>query len=71
MAPQTAQAPRYNIYSMDYDLLKQFALSGGAGLFGVADITAIRDDFQLPKGTIDSLDKAVCLGAGLSSLVLS
>ncbi|MEK7850174.1 MAG: hypothetical protein AAB213_05115 [Candidatus Omnitrophota bacterium] len=56
---------------MDYDLLKKFASSQGAGLFGIADITAIRDDFQLPKGTRDSLDKAVCLGAGLSSLILS
>jgi epoxyqueuosine reductase QueG len=55
----------------NHDLLKKFALSAGAGLFGVADIMAIRDEFQLPKGTRDILDKAVCLGVGLSSLVLS
>lgn len=75
MALPTPQASRSDLImfgnTRNYGLLKKFALSNGAGLFGVADITAIRDDFQLPDGTKDNLDKAVCLGVGLSSLVLS
>lgn len=51
--------------------LKKFSFSRGAGLFGVADISGIREDFQLSPDITKSLNRAVCLGVGLSRCVLS
>jgi epoxyqueuosine reductase QueG len=57
--------------SRNYSLLKKFSLNQGAGLFGVADIAALKQDFQLSSAVKDKVDRAVCLGVGLSPLVLS
>ncbi len=51
--------------------LKKFSLSRGAGLFGVADIEDLKKDFELSRDVKDRITRAVCLGVGLSPLVLS
>ena len=54
----------------NYTQLKEFSLTQGADLFGVADIRAIKKEFQLSSMAIERLDRAVCLGVRLSSSVL-
>ncbi|MFH0913590.1 MAG: hypothetical protein V1884_04860, partial [Candidatus Omnitrophota bacterium] len=39
-------------------------------LFGVADISQIKDDFALSKKVLEKLDKAICLGVRLSASIL-
>jgi epoxyqueuosine reductase QueG len=53
-----------------YNSLKKFCQGLGIDLFGVADITSIKDDIQVSKDVLKSLDKAVCLGVRLSSSIL-
>lgn len=53
----------------NYSALKNFCFENGADLFGVADISSIKDDFQLAKPLAQALDKAVCLGVQLSAQV--
>ncbi len=50
--------------------LKAFALGLGFDLFGVADVTALRSDFQLEPETRDRFGLAVSLGKRLSDAVL-
>lgn len=57
--------------SKNYARLKKFAVSRGAALFGVADISGIKDEFDLGDGVKNCITRAVCFGASLSSLVLS
>ena len=40
-------------------------------LFGVADISEIKNEFQISSKTLESLDKAICLGLRLSQAILS
>ncbi|MFC1708988.1 hypothetical protein ACFL2J_02865 [Candidatus Omnitrophota bacterium] len=54
----------------NYKELKKITAEGGADLFGVADISEIKDEFNLPKELTEGLDKAVCIGVRLSSQVL-
>jgi epoxyqueuosine reductase QueG len=54
----------------DYSGLKDFCLSLGANLFGVADIRLIKKDFFLPSGLSERFDKAICIGVRLSLGVL-
>jgi len=54
----------------NYLTLKKFCLDFDLDLFGVADIQEIKKDFLLSAGVISKLDKAICLGLGLSELVL-
>jgi epoxyqueuosine reductase len=52
------------------DSLKAFALDLGFDLFGVADITGLREDFLLEPGTRARFGRAVALGKALSGAVL-
>lgn len=58
-------AERYN-----YHRLKKLSFSKGAALFGVADITQAKAHFEIAEDIKKKINKAVCLGVGLSSLVL-
>lgn len=51
--------------------LKKFCLDEGIDLFGVGDISKIRDEFKISPKISENLDKAVCLGVMLSAAVLS
>jgi hypothetical protein len=50
--------------------LRKFALDLGVSLFGVADITGIREEFLLDKRTSEKFDRAVALGKRLINAVL-
>jgi epoxyqueuosine reductase QueG len=53
-----------------YSDLKRFVVAQGINLFGVADIRKVRNDFHIAPKIIKGLDRAVCLGARLSSSIL-
>lgn len=55
----------------NYSALKDFCLDMGVDLFGVADISGVKQDFALSKRSLAGLDRAVSLGARLSSAILS
>ncbi len=55
----------------NYAILKKFCEAQGADLFGVADISKIKNDFTLSKEAIRDIDKAVCLGVRLSGSILA
>ena len=54
----------------NYQELKKFCLNLGADLFGVADISKIKEEFNLSKEIIGNLDRAICLGVRLSQKIL-
>ncbi|MDD5156214.1 MAG: hypothetical protein PHF11_07030 [Candidatus Omnitrophica bacterium] len=54
----------------NYSQLKKNALSLGMDLFGVADISGIKNEFMLSANLIRKIDKAVVLGFGLSGGIL-
>ncbi|MDP2830901.1 MAG: hypothetical protein Q8O02_01470 [Candidatus Omnitrophota bacterium] len=55
----------------NYLALKKICLKEGLDLFGVADISGIKNEFQISPKTLQNLDKAVCLGLRLSQSILS
>ncbi|MFH1692480.1 MAG: hypothetical protein ABIC68_07975 [Candidatus Omnitrophota bacterium] len=57
----------------NYCRLKKISKTKGAALFGVADISdpSIKAAFNLSDETRKKVNRAVCLGVGLSALVLS
>ncbi len=55
----------------NHSFLKKTALSQGASLFGVADISAIRQEFEISPAVADRVTRAVSFGVGLSEAVLS
>ncbi len=55
----------------NYQTLKKFCFDEGIDLFGVADISKVRDEFKIAPQVAQKLDKAICLGVMLSSAVLS
>ena len=55
----------------NYKELEKFCLEHGADLFGVADISEIKHEFNLPEELIGDLDKAICLGVRLSAKILN
>jgi len=57
--------------SKNYAALKKICLKEGLDLFGVADISAIKNEFQISPKTLQNLDKAICLGLRLSQAILS
>ena len=57
--------------SKNYVVLKKICLKEGLDLFGVADISAIKNEFQISPKTLQNLDKAICLGLSLSQSILS
>ena len=54
----------------NYTVLKKFCQDLGADLFGVADISSIKEQFQISGGNIKRFDRAACLGARLSAAIL-
>ena len=54
----------------NYIDLKNFCFELGIGLFGVADIVAVRDTFYIAPAVREKFDKAVCLGVRLSASIL-
>lgn len=54
----------------NYLNLKRFCEKQGADLFGVADISKIKNEFQISGQILEEFDKAVCLGVRLSSSIL-
>ena len=55
----------------NYSALKKLCLKEGLDLFGVADISEIKNEFKISPKTLQNLDKAVCLGLRLSQAILS
>lgn len=49
----------------NYEKLKEFALGEGLSLFGVADITEIREEFLLARDTVLKFNRALSLGKRL------
>jgi epoxyqueuosine reductase len=54
----------------NYAQLKKFCMELGLDLFGVADITQIRNDFVLSNDTAEKFPLAVSIGAALSRAVM-
>lgn len=54
----------------NYRKLKKFALDQGLSLFGVADITSIRDEFLLDKKLRERFDRGISLGKKLIDSVV-
>ena len=52
------------------DLLKRFTAELGVSLFGIADVTEIREEFNLDKNVRDSFDRGLSLGQRLIDSVL-
>ena len=50
--------------------LKKFCADEGADLFGVADISRIRDEFNLPDNLKSKFNRALCVGMRLSESIL-
>ena len=50
--------------------LKKFSKELGLDLFGVADITAEKNDFLFSENILGKIKNAVCLGLGLSKGIL-
>jgi epoxyqueuosine reductase len=57
----------------NFELLKNVCVSHGAGLFGVADISEEKErlSFQLSGTLRKKVHRAICVGVGLSGLILS
>lgn len=55
----------------NYLELKKICEDEGIDLFGVADISKVRDEFKIAPKVAQKLDKAICLGVRLSGAVLS
>ena len=62
--------PKAQAQNKNYSELKKFCQAQGADLFGVADISAIKNEFMLSENVLRKLSKAVCLGLRLSEAVL-
>ena len=60
-----------SIKSENYRRLKEFALEQGVALFGVADVTPIRETFHIhPPESVALLDRGVSMAVRLSDAVL-
>ena len=55
----------------NYLALEKIAYNEGIDIFGVADISGIKDEFKISPKTLRNLDKAICLGLRLSQAILS
>ncbi len=53
-----------------YNSLKKYCQNLGIELFGVGDISGIKEHIKVSKDVLKKLDKAVCLGVRLSSSIL-
>jgi len=66
----TKVASRRSPVTGNYKNLKKFCQSLGIDLFGVADISGIKEHIKVSQDVLKKLDKAVCLGVRLSSSIL-
>ncbi|MCX5699635.1 MAG: hypothetical protein NTX01_08050 [Candidatus Omnitrophica bacterium] len=55
----------------NYLVLKKICFKEGLDLFGVANISEIKNEFKISPKTLQNLDKAICLGLRLSQAILS
>ncbi|MFH1441447.1 MAG: hypothetical protein ABIH18_05365 [Candidatus Omnitrophota bacterium] len=55
---------------LNYNDLKSFCEAQGIDLFGTADISGIKEAFEISKKLLDKFDKAVCIGLRLATGVL-
>ncbi len=53
-----------------YVSIKRFALDHGFSLFGVADITGIKDEFNIKKESLAGLDRGISLGKRLLDTII-
>jgi epoxyqueuosine reductase QueG len=53
-----------------YNSLKKYCQSLGIELFGVGDISGVKEHIKVSKNVLEKLDKAVCLGVRLSGSIL-
>ncbi|MCX5705714.1 MAG: hypothetical protein NTZ92_06640 [Candidatus Omnitrophica bacterium] len=53
-----------------YNSLKKYCQGLGIELFGVGDISGIKEHIKVSKDVLEKLDMAVCLGVRLSSSIL-
>ncbi|MEA3420509.1 MAG: hypothetical protein U9Q97_02380 [Acidobacteriota bacterium] len=53
-----------------YAGIKRFALDRGFSLFGVADITGIKDEFNIKKESLAGLDRGISLGKRLLDTII-
>lgn len=56
---------------INYRKLRNFSISQGASLFGVADIASFKNEFDLSGALKERVHRAVSLGVGLSRLILT
>lgn len=57
--------------SSNYEQLKAIAEAEGASLFGVADVSSIKDEFFIePKSVLNGLDHGISIGVRLSGKVI-
>ncbi len=54
----------------EYEALKNLALDEGAALFGIADISKLKDKFLLSPEVLKGLDRAISVGLALSGAIL-
>jgi epoxyqueuosine reductase QueG len=54
-----------------YDDLKQYSFGLGANLFGVADLSGVKNEFELDKEILEKLDGGICLGLRINPLIVS
>lgn len=59
-----------NKETVNRNCLKKFTSGLGVSLFGIADVTAIREEFNLDKKVRDSFDRGISLGQRLIDSVL-
>ncbi len=59
------------IEEKNYKELKKFCSEQGADLFGVADISKVKAEFNLSKSLVNDLNKAICVGVRLSNKILN
>jgi len=55
----------------NYLILKKICFKEGLDLFGVAEISEIKNEFKISPKALRNLDKAICLGLRLSRAILS
>jgi epoxyqueuosine reductase len=54
----------------NYEKLKEFSVEQGFSLFGVADITEIKHEFNLPKVSLEKFSRGIVLGKKLLDAVI-
>ena len=66
---KVTKSPSHKVTS-NYKSLKKLCVQQGVDLFGVADISGIKDEIKISREVLEGLDKAVCIGVRLSAAIL-